>query len=137
MEFLNPVWHSIFLVLHIIGAVIAVGAVSVTDYFHLIGLKKKALERKLLIVYPILGKMVIYACIVIILSGIILVVNKPELLNSSLFRLKMALFAIVLINGFVLHNHVFHHVVKCVLNEKGSCPINVLWVSSISGTISV
>lgn len=137
MEFLTPAWHSVVLVSHIIGAVVGVGAVTVTDYFHLIGLKKKSLERKMLFVYPLLGRMVIWAIVLVTLTGIILLLNKPVLLQSSLFQLKMALFLVILINGFVLHKKVYPHVIKCVLNDKGTCPIHVLWISSISGTISV
>jgi hypothetical protein len=137
MTILDPVFHSVFVILHIIGVMIGVGSVTVTDYFHLLGLGSKKRERKLIFVYPFLSRLIIWAIYLTIISGAILVWNKPELLSSGLFRLKMGLFGVILINGYVLHKHVFPNVVKCVLNKKGKCPNHVLWISSISGTISI
>ena len=137
MEFLTEVWRTIFLVVHIISVMVAIGAVSVTDYFHLIGLRKKSLEKKMLFVYPILGRMILLATFLIILTGAVLLANKPYLFDSPLFKLKLVLFGIVLINGFVLHKYVYPHVIRCVLNKKGTCPLHVLWVSSVCGTLSI
>jgi hypothetical protein len=137
MEFLSEGFRAVFLVLHIIAVMIAVGAVTVTDYFHLIGLRKKSLEKRMLFIYPKLGNMILFSTAFIVLTGLILLINKPEVLNNPLVQLKLILFGVVLINGFVLHTHVYPHVIKCVLNEKGACPLHVLWISSISGSISV
>jgi hypothetical protein len=136
MEFLNPITHIILLVLHIIGVIIGVGTVTVTDYFHVIGLRKKKLERRLIIVYPIFASMIKWAILLIIITGAILLLNKPFLLEQPLVILKLSLFGVVLINGYILHKHVYPHTVRCVMNEKAKCPIHVLWVSALAGSIS-
>ncbi|MEM3074687.1 MAG: hypothetical protein QW727_01970 [Candidatus Pacearchaeota archaeon] len=137
MVFLDGGLYAIILILHIIGTVVGVGAVTITDYFHVIGLKKRKLEEKLLIIYPILGKIILQAIALVIITGTILLANRPELIQSPLFQLKIILFVVILVNGFILHRHVFPQVEKCVIKKRGTCPIHVLWISSISGAISL
>ncbi len=134
----NGIWHNIILILHILFAVAAIGAVTVTDYLHLTGLKNKIREKKLLFVYPLLGRMIIYLLAGIILTGIILVMNEPELLSNSLFRLKMWLFLVVIANGWLLHSYVSPHLNSCVLKGgRINCSRKTLLISALSGSISI
>ncbi len=138
MAFLNETYYAILVVIHILFTVGAVGAVSVTDYLHLTGLKNKIREKKLLFVYPLLGKMIIYLILGIVLTGILLIINNPSLLLSSLFRLKIALFLVVVLNGFILHGYVSPSLDKCVIKGgKVNCSRKVLLVSAFSGSVSL
>jgi hypothetical protein len=136
MDFLNPILYSSFVVAHVISIIIAIGAVTITDYFHIVGLRKRSLERRLLVVYPFLGRMVIWCLVVATITGAVLLANNLSLLEDPLFRLKMALFLVIVLNGIFLHKHIFPHVEKCVLSKTGICPTHVLWASSIAGAIS-
>lgn len=122
---------------HIISSMIAVGAVTITDYFHLSGLKNRKLERKLFSIYPMLTRIIIYSIIIFTLSGILLVINNPLIMEKSLFKLKMALVLIVILNGIFLNNKVSPDFQKCALNEKKYCKRETLLYSSISGAISI
>ncbi len=137
MFVLPDVLHVITLVLHILFAVIGVGSVTIVDYFHLIGLRSKRLEKRLVFIYPFLSRMIIGALGGMFITGVLLVANKPELLSSSLFQLKMALFLVIVVNGFFLHKHVSPNLTKCIENGKKYCTQKILWVSAISGTISI
>jgi hypothetical protein len=116
---------------------IAVGAVSVTDYLHIIGLKSKIREKKLMFVYPHLARMIQLACVGIFLSGISLIYFRPELLQSELFQFKMVLFGIVLLNGVFLHKKVYPWMVAAVNDKKVHFTSEVLFISSWSGAVSV
>ena len=138
MVFLNEEWYAVVVVVHIIFAIAAVGAVSVTDYLHLTGLKNKIREKKLLFIYPLLGKMIIYLIAGIILTGGILVANNPGLLSNSLFKLKMVLFLVIIVNGWILHSYVSPSLDRCVIKGgKVNCSRKVLLVSAFAGSVSL
>lgn len=126
----------ISLVLHILSAMVAVGAVTVTDYLHIIGLKSKRREQKLMFVYPHLARMIQIAIVGVILSGAGLLYFKPELLQSELFQFKMVLFAIVILNGAFLHIKIYPAMVAAVKEQK-PLTSEVLFSSSFSGALSV
>ena len=135
--FLQEPYYIIVLMFHIISSMIAVGAVTITDYFHLSGLKNRKLERKLFSVYPLLTKIIIYTIIIFTLSGILLVINNPQIIERGLFKLKMVLVVIVIINGIFLNKKVSPDFEKCALDGKKYCKKETLLYSSIAGAISI
>lgn len=126
-----------FLVLHVLSTVVAVGSVTVIDYLHLIGLRKKKIEKKLFSIYPFLSELLVYMLISIYITGLILVINKPTLLQSALFLTKLILVAIVTVNGFYLKNKVSPELEACVTKGTKACSTHVLNTSVISGSLSV
>ena len=136
-KMLEGISYTITVLIHVLASVVAVGAVSVIDYLHLVGLRKTRLEKKLFSAYIPISKLVHYAFIVIILSGIILVISKPELLESPIFILKIALVLIVAVNGFILRKKVFPHLSLCVNRGTKYCSSDVLYSSVIAGSVSV
>jgi hypothetical protein len=44
--------YSVLVVFHVLAVIVAVGAVTVVDYLHLVGLRRKKLERQLTKIYP-------------------------------------------------------------------------------------
>lgn len=138
MVFLNEIGYSIFLILHIISVVAGLGAVTITDYLHLTGIRHRNLEMRLIPIYPLLGKFIIYSLFFIVLTGTILVFNKPSLINSPLFQLKIFLFFIIIINGVVLHKKVAKALDRCIIdNTTKHCTNEVFFISALCGSISI
>lgn len=129
-------FYPAILVVHILSVIGAVGAVFVIDYFHLISFRKKKLESKIAPLYPALSKLINISLTLLILSGIFLVLTNPALLQSSLFKTKMALVLVVAINGIYLQKKVSPNLEACMKKGTKACPIKVLYMSAISGSIS-
>ena len=127
----------IITLLHVLSVIVAVGAVSVIDYLHLVGLRKKKLEKQLKEVYPNLSKLINISLIIIILTGLSLVIKNPSVLSSSLFKFKIVLVIIVSINGIFLQKKVSPNLDLCVIKGRKYCSSNVLYSSAISGCISI
>jgi hypothetical protein len=123
------------LVLHIFSVMTAVGAVFVTDYLHLLGLRDRVLEKRALFLYPLIGKLIVGALAGIYITGFILAAMNPAVLANSLFRLKMALVLIVTINGFILHHRVFPDLEQDIL--KGKMRGATMHIAALGGSISV
>lgn len=110
--FINEAWYAVAVVFHVMSVLTGVGAVTVTDYLHVLSLRSKKLEKSLVHVYPLLGKLIVLSLIGIYITGTILVLKKPEVLASELFRLKLILVGIVTINGIILHKYVLPNIDK-------------------------
>ena len=78
-------------VVHILAAMVAVGSATIVDYLHLVGLRKKRLEKGLVTLYPLVSKMINMSLIIIYLTGIYLLIQNRELLQNSLFITKLVL----------------------------------------------
>lgn len=131
------VMYEVVVLFHVLAVIVAVGAVSVTDYLHLVGLRRKKLEKQLKDVYPNVSRMIHFALMVIILTGILLVMQKPSLLESTHFILKMCLVVVVTVNGIFLQKVIAPNLDLCVLKGTKYCSQNLLYTSAISGSLSV
>tara|TARA_Y100000310_G_scaffold295299_1_gene326512 strand:- start:1821 stop:2369 length:549 start_codon:yes stop_codon:yes gene_type:complete len=129
--------YSLALVFHIIGVAVAVGSATIVDYLHVIGLRRSSLEKGLCKIYPKISILINLALILIYLSGFVLVYQKPELLESNLFMLKVLLVIIVTINGLYLQKIISPELDKCVLKGNKYCTSFVLYGSAVSGSISI
>jgi hypothetical protein len=129
--------YPIALVFHIIGVVIAVGSATIVDYLHLVGLRRANLEKGLVRIYPHISRLINISLVIIYLSGIALLIQKPELITSPLFLTKLILVIIVTVNGFYLQRAVSPQLDKCVIKGNKYCTTNVLYSSAISGSISI
>ncbi|HLD02658.1 MAG TPA: hypothetical protein VJC07_03095 [Candidatus Nanoarchaeia archaeon] len=130
--------RDIFLIIHILGAMLGIGSATIADYLHLKSLKNHRLERTLLGIYPLLSGLIIAGLLVLVASGFILVWMKPELLQSSLFRLKMFLVLVLMVNGYFLRTYVYPHFKKDVLhNHPKEDARSLMYSSSITGSISI
>lgn len=98
LESINP-----WLVLHVAGAVIAVGAVTVTDGFLAVFHFHPKFGKVLTRIAPLLSMIIWIGFFLISVSGIVLVLGKPSAVTDSLFRLKMLLTGIVFVNGAALN----------------------------------
>ncbi|MBM3231825.1 hypothetical protein FJZ21_00400 [Candidatus Pacearchaeota archaeon] len=78
----------ITVIFHIIAAMVAVGSATLVDYLHIVGLRKKKLERTLVSIYPLIGNLINISLVAIYLTGILLVLQNKALLSSPLFITK-------------------------------------------------
>jgi len=127
--------ETIVLTLHVLTAAVAVGAVAVTDFLHLKGLKNHRLEVRLLGVYPYLTQIITLALVGLIVTGGGMLYFRPYLFASAFFQLKMILFLTVTMNGLVLAKRIsplLEHVVKHNHATK-----RYLLESSLFGSLSV
>lgn len=129
--------YMITTVVHVLAVIVAVGAVTVTDYLHLVGLRRKRLERQLKNIYPKLSNLINSALILIFISGGYLVYLNPVLWESPLFLTKLALVFIVSINGLILQRVISPNLDLCVMEGRKYCSPSVLYTSAISGSISI
>lgn len=129
--------YWIVVLIHVLAVIVAVGTVTVTDYLHLVSLKKRKLEKQLRDIYPRLSRMVNFSLGIIFLTGISLVAMNPSLLHKSLFLLKISLVVLVTINGFYLQKRVSPHLDLCVLKGTKYCSRKLFYSTAISGSFSV
>lgn len=127
----------IVLIVHILAVMVAVGSATLVDYLHLVGLRKKKLEKGLVSIYPLVSRMINLSLLVIYLSGIYMVWKNPSLLQNSLFLTKMVLVLIVTVNGIYLQKSVSPHLDKCVIKGTKYCTQSVLTSSALSGSLSI
>lgn len=123
------------LTLHILSASVALGAVAVTDFLHLRSMKNHRLEVKLLPVYPYLTQLIYLAVAGLLVTGITVLYFRPHLLSGAFFHLKMALFAIVMINGVILGKKIGPMLESTI--KKNLATKKFLIQSSLLGSISV
>ena len=116
---INP--YILIKFLHIAGAIIAVGAVTVTDsMLFLLHFKEKFA--------PIMDKISALMSLVVwtgffILSttGIYLILNNPQMIYDTIFQAKIALVTIVFLNGIILNEKVnpkFHKAAENWQNKE-------------------
>mgnify|MGYP000369980676 CR=1 FL=1 len=129
------IFFAILLLLHILAVMVAVGTVTVTDYLHLLGIRDRRLEKRSLFVFPILSNLILGSLALIYITGIILVLIRPTILNSGLFQLKVALVFVVTVNGYVLHHFLFPKIRKAV--QTNSHSEKLIKQAAFGGSLSV
>ena len=132
---MGDILFVVALVAHILAVMVAVGTVTVTDYLHILGLRNARLEKESLFVFPSLSHLIRFCLFVIYITGILLVIGKPELLQSSLFLLKMFLVVLVTINGYILHHTILPRVRESI--RKKTHDLGLLKQSAFSGSLSL
>jgi len=126
---------AILLVLHILAVMVGVGTVTVTDYLHILGIRDRRLEKRSLFVFPILSNLIFGSLVLIYITGIIMVLARPTILESSLFQLKVALVFIVTVNGYILHHFLFPKIRNAV--QIGDHSEKLIKQAAFGGSLSV
>ncbi len=129
--------YSVLLVIHILAVMVAVGSATVVDYLHLVGLRKKRLERGLVSIYPLISFIINISLILIYITGVTLVLQNKTLLQNPFFITKIVLVLIVTFNGIYLQRSISPHLDKCVIKGTKYCKKSLLNSSAISGSISI
>ena len=131
-----PMIYAIVLVTHILSACVAIGSVAVTDYFHLVGLKRHNIEKKILVVYPLLSQIINVALCSIIATGILLIINKPLILQNPIFQIEIALVILLTINGIILQKVISPNIENLISHDIPFTN-NMLLISAACGAFSV
>lgn len=95
--------YTIAIVLHVLGAVIGVGAVTINDlqYFRAIGDKELGVAfQKSSQFY---GNLIKTGLGLLVISGLYFMFSKPVLWSSEKILTKLALVGVLVINGFIIN----------------------------------
>ena len=100
-------WYFVFVVAHVFGLVIGLGACTVTYVIGAYGMLKPSILPKATGVFKIISLIVWAGLFILIASGILLVIYSGDIygdaIKSNLFYLKMALIVVEIINGLFLN----------------------------------
>lgn len=91
-----------WLAVHIVGVVMAIGSVTVTDGFFVVFHFHPIFGKILARVAPLLSMIVWTGFLLLALSGTALVIKKPSTVTDPMFQLKMILTGIIYLNGIAL-----------------------------------
>lgn len=125
---------------HIIGVALGVGGATVSDIFFIRILKTKKISQLDFQNLRVLSRIVWAGITILILSGLSLLWLMYEnsgsiaLLNSPRFLAKLTLVAVVTVNGFIFHFHVFPKLKALV--GKDHALAKKTWLLAITGATS-
>ncbi|MEX2012824.1 MAG: hypothetical protein WD967_00300 [Candidatus Levyibacteriota bacterium] len=103
MEWINL--QLVFLITHIFGAVLGAGAAFTGDFIFLTSVRDKHLSSSEARIMDMTSRVVWIGILVLLLSGIGLVTQRPEIfLNSEKFWAKMTIVGIIVANGLVFYS---------------------------------
>ena len=132
--------HHIFLIIHILGTALGAGAAFTGDILFLRFVKKKLLSKDESQTLQVIGKIVWIGLFILLLSGIGLALERPEIfLHSGKFWAKMTVVAVLTING-LLFLLLHRPVIEKSVGKKFSPTSEIIQKRSgivLSGAISV
>ncbi len=107
MEFFQEIaknYRDIWLILHLFAMVIGLGGATYTDILLVTFLKDFKIDKKEKEVVHTMSAAVTVGVFLALFSGVMLFWAKPEeLLSTPKFIAKSIIFAVIMINGFLLH----------------------------------
>jgi hypothetical protein len=116
---------TFFVILHVLGAVIGMGAAVMTDLMYFTVVKDRIITKAELRFIELGSRMVWLGLFIIVLSGLVIFSSDPEAyLASSKFLAKMTIVGVLIINGLVFH---FEHLVTCRANLGVHLPSQKEW----------
>lgn len=97
-------FRMIFLILHIFGVVLGAGAAYTGDAIFLTSVRKKLLTASEVRIFKITGNVVWLGLLIAVISGIGLVLQRPEIfLYSEKLWAKITIIGIIAANGIIFH----------------------------------
>jgi len=123
------------LIAHILAVMVAVGAVTITDYIHILGLRSHRFEKQSAFLFPLLSKLIITCLVAIYGTGALLVWFNPSILENATFWLKLFLVLVVTINGYILHHLLWPKIKRSMMT--GVYPERLLKPAALAGSVSV
>lgn len=140
---MTPEWlslQSIYLMGHIFGTALGAGAAFTGDIIFLTSVRNKLLSENTLHIMQITSRIIWVGLLILLLSGIGLVSERPEIfLNSQKFWAKMSIIGVIITNGLVFH---FLHfpILRMGINKKFTATNMIIknrTILVLSGAISV
>ncbi len=95
--------HPLFVIFHILGVAFGAGAGFVADVLFFSSLKKREFTEEKVKTIGLVSKMVWLGIAIILVSGILLVLSEPGILQSAKFWAKMTVVGILILNGAIFH----------------------------------
>lgn len=115
---------TIYLILHVFGAVLGAGGAFASDAMFFKTIKDGVIEKTELDFMKLGSKLVWAGVFMLIISGILLFMTDPSrYLNSPKFLVKVTIVAIIILNGIVFHLIHLPHISKHIglkFNESPS-----------------
>jgi hypothetical protein len=129
-----------FLMLHLFGVALGAGAAFTGDWLFLRSIRDRRLSKDEMRLMDTAGVVVWVGLVLLILSGIGLVMQRPDIfLHSDKFWAKMTVVAVIALNGLAFHL-VHRPIMKRSVGKKFSAASEVIrkrsWLMA-SGAISV
>lgn len=95
---------EIYIIIHVIGAIIGVGGAYVSDIIFFKSVKDRFIETKELKLMKISSIFVWTGLITLLISGILIFSTNPATyMSSSKFILKMFVVLVIFVNGIIFH----------------------------------
>lgn len=93
--------------IHFIGAIVALGAVTITDSMLVLLHFRDGFAKILSKVSAVLSLMVWIGLFILSLTGSFLIYTNPEIATGTFFQLKFGLVLLVFLNGIILNEKVY------------------------------
>lgn len=95
---------TVYLILHVFGAILGAGGAFASDAMFFSTIKDGRFDKEELRFMKLGSKLVWAGLLVLVVSGILLVTTDPERsLSSSKFLVKMTIVGVIILNGFIFH----------------------------------
>lgn len=94
----------VFLLFHILGTALGAGAAFTGDLIFITSVRNKMITSSELRLMRLTSRIVWVGIVILLLSGIGLVMERPEIfLNSGKFWAKMTVLGVIILNGLLFH----------------------------------
>ena len=95
---------TIYLIIHVFGAILGAGGAFISDAIFFKTIKDGVIENTELSFMKLVGKLVWLGVFILIVSGTLLFFTSPvDYLNSPKFLVKVTIVAIIILNGIIFH----------------------------------
>lgn len=136
MKFLQDI-YPILLTLHLLTMAIGLGGATVSDILFFKFLKDFRISNKEGEVLDVLKDVILTAMFFIALTGILLFVANPALIESPAFLVKGIAAAVLIINGICLHSFIAPYLIKLDFKAHSSMQRSWYRLAFALGAISV
>lgn len=100
-------YKSVFIILHALAAAGGLGAVFVTDVLFIHFSKDRSISEKEFDTLKTISLFIWSMIVFLIVTGIFLFLSAPDVyMAKSKFMTKMIIFAVIVLNGILLHLHI-------------------------------
>lgn len=128
----------IVLALHVLSMAIGLGGATVSDILFFRFLKDYRVSKKEEEVLHVLKDVVLGAIVLIVISGVALYLTDiPTYSASPMFRIKMTVTAVVVLNGTALHLFIAPYLIHLNMREHGRMGRNWSRFAFALGAVSV
>lgn len=136
MKFLQNI-YPILLTLHLLSMAIGLGGATVSDILFFKFLKDFRISVKEGEVLHVLKDVILTAMFFIALTGVLLFIAKPTLIESPAFLVKGIAAAVLIINGICLHVFIAPYLIKLDFKRHNSMQRSWYRLAFALGAVSV